>query len=179
MNSGPNARAQANDSGTVGAAVDEGVPALALSSTGDESEGRFPRENHRATAESATRFVAGLEERSLLTSDFVLKADHPDVSAGHPAGAPRWTSIGHGEVVRLTCEETGESSFGIGRGFCEERPGDPCTGTVRNADAEARYGEHRISVAPVTADRTYGAKPPNPGTLRKTRHYVEHEAPRG
>lgn len=139
----------------------------------------MPRENYRATAGFATRFVAGLEERSLLTSDFVLKVDHPDVSAGHPAGAPRWTSIGHGKVVRHTYEQTGESSFGIGLGFCKERPADPCTETVRNADAEALYGEHRIFVAPVTADRTWGEKPPNPGISRKTRHYVEHEAPRG
>ncbi|MER6501304.1 5'/3'-nucleotidase SurE [Streptomyces sp. NPDC001455] len=181
INSGPNVSAQVNDSGTVGAAiaaVDEGVPALAFSSAGDETEANFPRENYRASAEFAARFVAGLRERSLFTSEFVLKVDHPDVSAGRPAGAPRWTSVGHGKVVWHTYEKSGENSFDIGFGVCEERPGDPCAETSENTDAEALYGEHRVSVAPVTADRTYGVKTPRPVTLRKIRHYVEHEAPR-
>ncbi|MFE5094841.1 hypothetical protein ACFRCI_31935 [Streptomyces sp. NPDC056638] len=95
-----------------------------------------------------------------------------------PARPPRWTSIGHGQAVRDACEPVGEDSFAIALGFCEELPGDPCTETVKDADATALLRDGRIAVAPVAADRTDGVREPHPGTLRKIRHYVEHDAPR-
>ncbi|MEU8530717.1 5'/3'-nucleotidase SurE [Streptomyces sp. NPDC048629] len=180
INSGPNVSAQVNDSGTVGAAIaaiDEGVPAIAFSSSGDESQTFFPRANYRANAEFGARFVAGLDARSLLTSQFALKVDYPDVSGGTPAGRPAWTGVGHGKVVWHAYEPTGEDSFAIGLGVCEEKPGDPCTETARDADSTALFRDGRISVTPVTRDRTYGAHEPNTKTLRKLRQYVEHDAP--
>ncbi|MFF2409498.1 5'/3'-nucleotidase SurE [Streptomyces sp. NPDC058092] len=181
INSGPNISAGVNDSGTVGAAVaaiDQDVPAIAFSSSGDASNTSFPRVNYRANAAFGARFVAGLKERGLLTPQFALKVDYPDVSAGTPAGPPRWTSIGHGRAVWHAYEPVGEDSFAIALGFCEELPGDPCTETVKDADATALLRDGRIAVAPVTADRTYGVRKPHPETLRKIRHYVEHDAPR-
>lgn len=180
INSGPNVSAQVNDSGTVGAAVaaiDEGVPAIAFSSSGDESQAFFPRANYRANAEFGARFVAGLDRRGLLTSQFALKVDYPDVSGGTPAGRPAWTSVGHGKVVWHAYEATGEDSFAIGLGVCEETPGEPCTETVKDADSMALFRDGRISVTPVTSDRTYGVQEPNPKALRKIRQYVEHDAP--
>ncbi|MFF8376095.1 5'/3'-nucleotidase SurE [Streptomyces sp. NPDC015661] len=182
INSGPNVSASVNDSGTVGAAVaaiDQGVPAIAFSSSGDESNLNFPRVNYRANAEFGARFVAGLEERGLLTGDFALKVDYPDVSTGQRAGTPAWTSVGRGAVVWHAYEQTGDDSFEIGLGFCEETPGEPCTETVKDADSAALFRDGRIAIAPVTADRTYGAKEAHPETLRKIRRYVEHDAPRG
>ncbi|MFI1712300.1 5'/3'-nucleotidase SurE [Streptomyces litmocidini] len=182
INSGPNVSAQVNDSGTVGAAVaaiDEDVPAIAFSSAGDETNTSFPRVNYRANAEFGARFVAGLRQRGLLTDDFALKVDYPDVSTGTPAKAPAWTSVGHGAVVWHAYERTGDDSFEIGLGFCEETPGEPCTETVKDADSAALFRDGRIAIAPVTADRTYGAKEPRPETLWKIRRYVEHDAPRG
>ncbi|MFH8623611.1 5'/3'-nucleotidase SurE [Streptomyces vietnamensis] len=182
INSGPNVSAQVNDSGTVGAAVaaiDQNVPAIAFSSSGDETNATFPRVNYRANAEFGARFVAGLRQRGLLTPEFALKVDYPDVSAGRRAGAPVWTRVGHGQVVWHAYEQTGEDSFAIGLGFCEETPGDPCTETVEDADSTALFRDGRIAVAPVTADRTYGVKEPHPETLRGIRRYVEHDAPRG
>ncbi|MGW6708851.1 5'/3'-nucleotidase SurE [Streptomyces sp. NPDC054956] len=181
INSGPNVSGQVNDSGTVGAAVaaiDEGVPAIAFSSAGDETNTFFPRENYRANAAFGARLVAGLKERSLLTSEFALKVDYPDIASGRPAGPPRWTSIGHGKVVWHAYEQVGEDSFAIGLGVCEERPGDACAETVADADSSALFRDGRISVAPVTSDRTFGARTPHPETLRKVRHYVENDAPR-
>ncbi|WP_225804410.1 5'/3'-nucleotidase SurE [Streptomyces sp. NK15101] len=181
INSGPNVSAQVNDSGTVGAAVaaiDQNVPAIAFSSSGDATNTSFPRVNYRANAEFGARFVAGLRQRGLLTADFALKVDHPDVSTGTPAGPPRWTRVGHGQVVWHAYERTGGNSFRIGLGLCEEAPGDPCTETVRDADSTALLRDGRIAVAPVTADRTYGVREPHPETLRKIRRYVEHDAPR-
>ncbi|WP_157870036.1 MULTISPECIES: 5'/3'-nucleotidase SurE [unclassified Streptomyces] len=181
INSGPNISANVNDSGTVGAAVgaiDQGVPAVAFSSAGDESNTFFPRVNYRANAEFGAAFVAGLRQRGLLTADFALKVDYPDVSTGRPAGAPRWTSVGHGQAVWHAYEQVGEDSFAIDLGICEEVPGEACTETRADADSTALFRDGRISVTPVTADRTYGAKAANPATLRKVRTYVEHGAPR-
>ncbi|MFD0076186.1 5'/3'-nucleotidase SurE [Streptomyces sp. NPDC127166] len=181
INSGPNVSAQVNDSGTVGAAVaaiDQHVPAIAFSSAGDETNTFFPRVNYRANAEFGARFVAGLRQRGLLTPDFALKVDYPDVSTGTPAGPPLWTRVGHGQVVWHAYEQTGENSFAIGLGLCEETPGDPCTETVKDADSTALFRDGRIAVAPVTADRTYGVREAHPETLRKIRAYVEHAVPR-
>ncbi|MGW6613368.1 5'/3'-nucleotidase SurE [Streptomyces erythrochromogenes] len=181
INSGPNVSAQVNDSGTVGAAIaaiDEGVPAVAFSSAGDETNTYFPQENYRAHAAFGARLVAGLKERGLLTSEFALKVDYPDISTGTPAGPPRWTSVGHGKVVWHAYEQVGADSFAIGLGFCEEAPGDPCAETVADADSAALFRDGRISVTPLTSDRTYGVKTPHAHTLRKVRSYVENDAPR-
>ncbi|MEF9887158.1 hypothetical protein [Streptomyces sp. P9-A4] len=100
------------------------------------------------------------------------------MGTGHPAGPPRRTGIGHGQAVRHAYEQVGEDSFAIGLGPCEEVPGEQCTETRADSDSTALFRDGRISVTPVTADRTYGVKAPNPATLRKLRTYVEHEAPR-
>ncbi|MFH8841325.1 5'/3'-nucleotidase SurE [Streptomyces sp. NPDC017868] len=181
INSGPNVSAQVNDSGTVGAAlaaIDQDVPAIAFSSSGDETNTSFPRVNYRANAEFGARFVAGLRNRGLFTSAFALKVDYPDVSAGQRAGAPVWTRVGDGQVVWHAYDRTGEDSFEIGLGFCEETPGDPCTETARNADSTALLRDGRIAVAPITADRTYGVPVGARRELKAIERYVEHEAPR-
>lgn len=181
INSGPNVSAQVNDSGTVGAAlaaIDQDVPAIAFSSSGDETNTSFPRVNYRADAEFGARFVAGLRNRGLLTSAFALKVDYPDVSAGQRAGAPAWTRVGDGQAVWHAYERTGEDSFEIGLGVCEETPGDPCAETAEDADSTALFRDGRIAVAPITADRTYGAPAGARRELKAIERYVEHEAPR-
>lgn len=181
INSGPNVSAQVNDSGTVGAAlaaVEEGVPAVAFSTTGDDSGVNFPRADYRATAGYAARLVAGLRAHDLLTSRFALKVDYPDVSAGQSAKAARWTGVGHGQEVWHTYEPSGSDTFDIGYGFCEHRPGDACTETVPDADATALLRDGHISVAPVTTDRTYGVRSTDRHRLNQVRTYVEHDGPR-
>ncbi|MFI7384015.1 5'/3'-nucleotidase SurE [Streptomyces sp. NPDC049813] len=182
INSGPNVSAQVNDSGTVGAAVaaiEDGVPAVAFSSSADRTLTYFPRVNYRANAEFGTRLLAGMRERSLFTAEFAVKVDYPDVSAGRPAKVPRWTGIGHGKVVRhdYAARPGSDKTFDITFGICANRPGDPCTETVRPADSTALLGGH-IAVAPVTADRTYGAPADARKELRALKHYVERAAPR-
>ncbi|MFE1951212.1 5'/3'-nucleotidase SurE [Streptomyces sp. NPDC059524] len=185
INSGPNVSAQVNDSGTVGAAVaaiDEGVPAIALSSSGDASQSRFPVANYRAHARFAARFIAGLRERDLFTDRFALKVDHPDVSAGQRAGRMVWTSVGHGKVVWHAYEARtpGSDVYDIVLGVCADEPSADCTETVRDADSTALLSRGHITVAPVTADRTYGVRTSGAGQrdLARLKRYVEHEAPR-
>ncbi|MFF1396294.1 5'/3'-nucleotidase SurE [Streptomyces sp. NPDC058287] len=183
INSGPNVSAQVNDSGTVGAAVaaiDDGVPAIAFSSSaGDSTNTYFPVANYRANAEFGARLLAGMRERALLTGEFAVKVDYPDVSKGRRAKAPRWTGIGHGKVVwhDYAAHRGSGDTFDIVPGVCADRPGDACTETVRRADSTALLSGH-VAVAPVTADRTYGATIDGGKNLRRLKHYVEQDAPR-
>jgi 5'-nucleotidase len=182
INSGPNVSAQVNDSGTVGAAlaaVEQGVPAVAFSSAGDDSGTYFPIADYRATAEFAARLLAGMRDRGLFTDRFAVKVDYPDITAGRPAKAARLTRVGHGRVVWHEYEaRAGGDSFDITLGFCEENPGDDCTETVPDADSTALLRDGHISVTPVTADRTFGARTAIGKELNRLRHFVEHEAPR-
>jgi 5'-nucleotidase len=184
INSGPNVSAQVNDSGTVGAAlaaIDQGVPAVAFSSSGDASQTRFPVANYRAHARFAAGFLAGMRNRDLFTDRFAVKVDHPDVSSGQRVKAPVWTGIGHGQVVWHAYKPKPRSStdsYDITLGMCADRPGDPCTETVRNADSTALLKQGHIAVAPVTADRTYGVRTDGVKELNRLKHYVIHNAPR-
>ncbi|WP_199551047.1 5'/3'-nucleotidase SurE [Streptomyces sp. N35] len=184
INSGPNISAQVNDSGTVGAAIaaiDQGVPAIALSSSGDASQTRFPVANYRAHARFAAAFVSGLRARNLFTDRFALKVDYPDVSDGRRAKAPAWTSVGHGQVVWHAYEAKSSAdsdSYDITLGLCPGRPGGPGTGAVRGAGSTALLGRGRISGAPITADRTYGVRTDGGRELRRIEQYVVRHAPR-
>ncbi|MFE1267514.1 5'/3'-nucleotidase SurE [Streptomyces sp. NPDC058758] len=184
INSGPNVAASVNDSGTVGAAVaaiDQDVPAIAFSSSGDESQLHFPRENYRAHAELGARFVAGLKERGLLTSAFALKVDYPDVSAGRKAGAPVWTRVGDGAVAYHAYEQRGSGdTFDIALGLCEGGEGDgvECAENREDADSTWLLGKGHVTVAPITWDRTYGTPVDARRELKAVQRYVEREAPR-
>ncbi|WP_051716684.1 5'/3'-nucleotidase SurE [Streptomyces sp. NRRL F-5727] len=183
INSGPNVAASVNDSGTVGAAVaaiDQEVPAIAFSSSGDESQLYFPRENYRAHAEFGARFVAGLRERGLLTSAFALKVDYPDVSAGQRAKAPVWTRVGDGAVAYHAYEQRGSGdTFDIALGLCEgERSTGECVEHRADADSTWLLGRGHVTVAPITWDRTYGTPVDARRELKAVQRYVEREAPR-
>ncbi|MET8542028.1 5'/3'-nucleotidase SurE [Kitasatospora sp. NPDC004799] len=181
INSGANVSAQVNDSGTVGAAlaaVEEGVPAVAFSSAGDDSGAFFPLADYRAAADFAARLLAGLRTRGLFSPHLALKVDYPDVTGGRPAGPARWTTVGHGREVWHAYEPVGADGFAITLEVCEHRPGEACTETVRDADALALLRDGRVSVTPVTPDRTYGVRTADPQELNRLRHYIEQEAPR-
>ncbi|MFE7525902.1 hypothetical protein ACFU7Y_09265 [Kitasatospora sp. NPDC057542] len=124
------------------------------------------------------RLIAGLRARGLLTARFALKVDYPDVTAGSPAKAARWTSVGHGREVWHAYQPVGADSSAIVLGVCEHRSGDACTETVPDADATALLRDGHISVTPVTADRTYGVRTVDPQEFNRLRHYIEHDAPR-
>ncbi|MFC8506049.1 5'/3'-nucleotidase SurE [Streptomyces sp. NPDC057411] len=184
INSGPNVSASVNDSGTVGAAVaaiDQGVPAIAFSSSGDDSAVYFPRGNYRAGAEFGARLVAGLRARSLLTPDFALKVDYPDVSAGQRAESPVWTRVGDAAVVYHAFEQRGTGDqFDIALGLCGQEDSDPDECTEGRADADSTWllDKGHVTVAPITWDRTYGTPVDARRTLNRVEQYVRHEAPR-
>ncbi|MGW2396217.1 5'/3'-nucleotidase SurE [Kitasatospora sp. NPDC001664] len=183
INSGPNVSAQVNDSGTVGAAlaaVELGVPAVAFSTAGDADNLTFPLANYRATADYGARLIAALRQRSLLSSHFALKVDHPDVTAGRPVGAPRLTTVGEGRVVwhAYQARDSDSASYDITYGRCSDLPGDPCTETRPDADSTALLRDNRVSLTPVTPDRTLSAHLTATQDLLRLRHFVDRQAPR-
>ncbi|MEU8764491.1 5'/3'-nucleotidase SurE [Streptomyces sp. NPDC048659] len=184
INSGPNVSAGVNDSGTVGAAVaaiDQGVPALAFSSSGNADNTAFPRENYRANAEFGARLVADLRARSLLTSEFALKVDYPDVSAGRRARPAVWTRVGDGAVVYHAFEQRGTGdSFDIALGLCPyDGSGEgECAEGRKDADSVWLLDKGHVTIAPVTWDRTYGTPVTARRTLNRIERYVGHDAPR-
>ncbi|MEV5969110.1 5'/3'-nucleotidase SurE [Streptomyces sp. NPDC051921] len=184
INSGPNISASVNDSGTVGAAVaaiDQGVPALAFSSSGDRTNTAFPRENYRANAEFGARLVADLRRRDLLTPAFALKVDYPDVSAGQRAKAPVWTRVGDGAVVHHAFEQRGTSdSFDIALGLCPfDGSGEgECAEGRADADSTWLLDKGHVTIVPITWDRTYGTPVDARRELDRVERYVRHEAPR-
>ncbi|MFD4376360.1 5'/3'-nucleotidase SurE [Streptomyces sp. NPDC058486] len=188
INSGPNVSANVNDSGTVGAAVaaiDQDVPAIAFSSSGDASQLYFPRENYRAHAEFGARLVAGLTARGLLTSAFALKVDYPDVSAGQKAKAPVWTRVGDGAVAFHAYEQRGSGdTFDIALGLCtgdasaDGKSTGECVENRRDADSTWLLTKGHVTIAPITWDRTYGSPVDARRELKAVQRYVEREAPR-
>ncbi|MEU5920248.1 5'/3'-nucleotidase SurE [Streptomyces sp. NPDC047141] len=184
INSGPNVSASVNDSGTVGAAVaaiDQDVPAIAFSSSGDATNTSFPRVNYRANAEFGARLVADLRRRALLTSAFALKVDYPDVSTGRRAGSPVWTRVGDGAVVYHAFQQRGNGdSFDIALGLCPlDGTGEgECAEGRKDADSTWLLDRGHVTIAPVTWDRTYGTPVAARRELRAVERYVEREAPR-
>ncbi|MFI8102054.1 5'/3'-nucleotidase SurE [Streptomyces sp. NPDC086023] len=179
INSGWNVSASVNDSGTVGAAVaaiDAGVPAVAFSSSGDRDFASFPLVNYRAHAEFGARFVAGLKEEGLLTDEFAVKVDYPDVSEGQRARPPVWTRVGDGAVAFHAYEQQGAGdAFRIVLGLCDGT--GECAETRRDADSTWVQRGH-ITVAPLTWDRTYGTSVEGRRELKRLERYVEGGAPR-
>ncbi|WP_156760220.1 5'/3'-nucleotidase SurE [Microbacterium karelineae] len=178
INSGPNVASSVSDSGTVGAAMaalEEGIPAVAFSTMFDSSFG-IPVENYRGTADWGTEFLIGLREAGLLEqTTFGLNVNYPDVTSGTPALPAVWTSVGtsvggfHGYVPQE------DGSYQISLGACVDS--HHCVEERDDADITAMIGENRISVTPLTWDRTYGYRIDGQRELAKVRTFVEQSAP--
>ncbi|MFF8608484.1 5'/3'-nucleotidase SurE [Streptomyces sp. NPDC015346] len=186
INSGPNVSASVNDSGTVGAAVaaiDQGVPAIAFSSSGDATNTFFPLANYRVHADFGARLVAGLVERDLLNPAFALKVDYPDVSAGQRAKAPVWTRVGDGAVVFHDFRQRGGAggdTFDIALGLCplDGSGAGECAEGRADADSTWLLDKGHVTIAPITWDRTYGTPVDARRELNRVERYVRHDAPR-
>ncbi len=155
INSGPNVSASINDSGTVGAAIagiDNGVPAVAFSGHVDAASDLVTRQTYEAEAEFGAELIAQLFKKRLLTSDYVINVNYPDVTDGHDPGRPRWTRVGLGTFgVHTYTAAPGTSTFSIGWAVC---PAPHCEEETRaDADSTALFAG-RISIGALTRDRT-------------------------
>lgn len=179
INSGNNTASSVSDSGTVGAAMaalEEGIPAVAFSSSGDSSW-NFPVVNYRANAEWGARFLAGLRGAGLLEQTaFGLNVNYPNVAEGAVAKPAVWTSVGTSIAGFHTYAAQADGSYKIVLTGCVDSP--RCEDERSDADILATGPQSRISVTPLTWDRTYGYKVDGQRELAKVRKFVEHDAPR-
>ncbi|WP_217251081.1 5'/3'-nucleotidase SurE [Streptomyces sp. AC602_WCS936] len=158
-NYGPNVASVVNESGTVGAAlaaIDEGVPAVALNSSYDPAvTDSFEVADHtyRATAEFGANLVADLRERGLLTTEFVVNVNYPHHERGERPRGTAWTSVGTRKLVEFRYSAQGDT-FTIGGALCV--PDEPkCRPeTKRRADFALLQRGH-VTVTPVGLDRTH------------------------
>lgn len=178
-NSGLNVASSVNDSGTVGAAiaaVEEGVPAVAFSTSGDATMSSFPLENYRATADWGARFLEGLSARGLLSqTDFALSVNYPDLSSGEAPAPATWVRVGTGVVALHGYEAVDDATFTVGLSICEGLT--ICEEEREDADSVAVMSGRHVTVGAIEPDRTYGSEVADRAVLDAIVQYVQTEAP--
>lgn len=158
-NYGPNVASVVNESGTVGAAlaaIDEGVPAVALNSSYDPAVTdslEVADHTYRDTAEFGAKFIGDLRERGLLTTKFVVNVNYPHHEKGQRPKSTEWTSVGTQKVVRFRYTAKGDT-FTIGGELCP--PGTPdCRPETKRRPDFALLQRGHVTVTPVSPDRTH------------------------
>ncbi|MFF9623599.1 5'/3'-nucleotidase SurE [Streptomyces griseosporeus] len=157
-NFGPNVASVINESGTLGAAlaaIDEGVPAVALNSAYDPAvTDRFAvaGRTYRDTAGFGARFVADLRERGLLTAHYVVNVNYPYRAPGQRPKGTAWTSVGTQKLVRTRYRADGDT-FTVGGELCPAGAEGCRPESKRDADY-ALLQQGYVTVTPVGLDRT-------------------------
>ncbi|MFG2818526.1 5'/3'-nucleotidase SurE [Kitasatospora sp. NPDC048365] len=156
-NFGPNYGGIANHSGTVGAAVaalESGVPAIAVSTDLDPAAGPQPTLNAmRPTAEFAARLIdrlrGGAKSRGLLPPGVGLNVNYPVIGDG--TGTPAGVSVTTQDAQPVLVPDFADRGDGTWKVTVSYAPRTP----ARGSDLAA-LGEGRISVAPMSADWNVG-----------------------
>jgi 5'-nucleotidase len=158
-NYGPNVASVVNESGTVGAAlaaIDEGVPAVALNSSYDPAVTdtlEVADHIYRHTAEFGAEFIAGLRARDLLTVEYVVNVNYPHHARDQRPRGMAWTSVGTQKVLRMRYTAQGDT-FTVGGELCT--PGTPdCRVETKRRPDFALLRQGHITVTPISPDRTH------------------------
>ncbi|GHA95913.1 5'/3'-nucleotidase SurE [Streptomyces chryseus] len=158
-NYGPNVASVVNESGTVGAAlaaIDEGVPAVALNSSYDPAVTtslEVADRTYRRTGEFGADFIGRLHRRGLLTTKFVVNVNYPHLAEGRRPRSTAWTSVGTQKVVRSVYRGSGDT-FAVGGAICAPGAAECRPETKRDADFTLLQRGH-VTVTPVSPDRTF------------------------
>ncbi|MFC5748854.1 5'/3'-nucleotidase SurE [Actinomadura rugatobispora] len=155
-NSGANSDIAVNMSGTVGAATmaaEHGVPAVAVSASGQGEIGRPPSDRtYEAAAAFATKVAARLlsDRRAaerLGREKVLLNINVPDVRPG-ASPSPRWTRMGRDPLGHVTYVPDGAGGYRLGFSTADPAPRlDP-----RSDTAALRAGH--ISIGAISVNRT-------------------------
>ncbi|MFI5852675.1 5'/3'-nucleotidase SurE [Streptomyces parvulus] len=158
-NHGPNVASVVNESGTVGAAlaaIDEGVPAIALNSAQDPAVTgslEVAAHTYRETAAFGADFIAGLRQRGLFTAEYVVNVNYPHHARGQRPRGTVWTSVGTRKLIRPGYTADGDT-FTIGGGLCAREEPECRPETKHRPDFDLLQRGH-VTVTPVGPDRTY------------------------
>lgn len=113
INAGPNTGIAVNLSGTIGAAsaaVERGVPALAVSA-GSRVAPPPTTDTYAAAADVVIRLLAGRRTWALLRDMIVVNVNQPDVEPGAGPSPVRWTSVGRVATGRVTYLPAGDGAY--------------------------------------------------------------------
>ncbi|MFJ8659580.1 5'/3'-nucleotidase SurE [Streptomyces sp. NPDC093795] len=161
-NYGPNVASVVNESGTVGAAlaaIDEGVPAVALNSSYDPAVTdslEVADHTYRKTAEYGAEFIAGLRARDLFTTEYVVNVNYPHHAEGQRPRGTAWTSVGTQKLVKLRYTAQGDT-FAVGGELCAPDAPDCRPETKRHPDF-ALLQRGYVTVTPISPDRTHDGR---------------------
>ncbi|MGE6738442.1 5'/3'-nucleotidase SurE, partial [Streptomyces sp. NPDC059900] len=157
-NFGPNAASVVNESGTLGAAlaaIDEGVPAVALNSAYDPAvtdSFEVAEHTYRRTAAFGAAFIAGLRERDLLAPQYVVNVNYPHRGQHQRPRGTAFTSVGTQKLLDLHYTAVGDT-FTIGAQLCTPRsPG--CRPESKPRADFALLQRGYVTVTPISPDRT-------------------------
>ncbi|WP_406284889.1 5'/3'-nucleotidase SurE [Embleya sp. NBC_00896] len=156
INSGPNVASVTNDSGTLGAAIaaiDNGKPAIALSGGFDMATFKVTPETYRAFADFLPSYVSRLKDRRVLSDEYVVNINFPNVVPGKKPGKPVWTEIGTETVVAVQYTPKGDT-FSIGQGDCKT-PGTFCRPETKRSADWTELNKGNITITAATGDRTF------------------------
>lgn len=158
VNAGPNVANFVNGSGTVGAtiaALDAGIPAVAVSANFAAGSFAVTDETYRATADASAGIIGRLWRKRVLTPVFGININHPDVGE-LTSDQPVLTSVGTGSVLTIgTRPGPNPDTYVFTGALCG--PGVPgCLPETRHdSDTEALIEDGRITVTPIDPNRTY------------------------
>ncbi|WP_424210611.1 5'/3'-nucleotidase SurE [Streptomyces sp. BI20] len=158
-NFGPNIASVVNESGTVGAAlaaIDEGIPAVALNSSygPDLDRPAVTDTTYRRTAEYGADLIARLHRRALLTPAFVVNVNYPHLAEDQRPRGTAWTSVGTRKLIRNAYTSDDGATFTIAGSLCT--PGAPTCRPETKPDADhKRLDQGWVTITPITPDRTF------------------------
>ncbi|MEU8133587.1 5'/3'-nucleotidase SurE [Streptodolium elevatio] len=155
-NSGPNVGNVTYESGTLSAAImaiENGKPAIALSSGFDPATFGITQRTYREFADFVPGFVADLKKRRLLTDKYAINVNYPNAVEGKDPGRPVWTEIGTETVLAVSYKPTGDT-FAVGMGDCNT-PGTFCRDEEKRKSDWAELNKGHITVSTATGDRSY------------------------
>lgn len=165
VNAGINVANFVNGSGTVGAvitALDSGIPAVAVSAGFERENFRVAPETYAATAEAASDIIARLWRRRMLTARFGINVNHPSIGELR-SPRPVFTRVASGTFLNIgVTEGPAPDTYTYTGTICT--PGTPgcLPETQRRPDAAYLLDKGRITVTPITANRTHRG----PGSTR-------------
>jgi 5'-nucleotidase len=156
INAGPNTGLAINLSGTIGAAsaaVERGVPAVAVSA-GSAVAPPPTTETYAAAAAVVSRLLTSPRVWSLLRDMVVVNVNQPDAQPGSGPSRVRWTSVGRVATGRVSYTTTGDGAYQL-----SYNPVLPPPTLEPDSDTKA-LADGYVSVSAVVVHRGYTGRLP-------------------
>lgn len=157
-NAGGNIANFVNGSGTVGAAIaalDLGVPAVAVSANYAVGGFSVSPETYRATAESAASIIESLWRKGLVNQRFGININHP-ATTDLKSSKPVFTQVATGSFLSFgVAEADAPDTYTLTGAICASGVAGCLRETQPRPDTKYLVEQGRITVSAIDRDRTY------------------------